>query len=441
MLLKELIQFSSTLRNPSSQLLEALIGGGRTTSGERVNPKTALTVSAYFDAIRAISEDIGKIPCPVYRRLKPRGKQKIDRHPVHRILNQSPNPDMTPMTWRSLMLEHAMGWGNGYSYIERYDDGRGTPRWVWPLNPEKVMVWRTTDGRITYQYRDEFNKEKWYEAWEIFHLHGLGFDGLTGYSIAHMAREALGLAKAQEKSGAALFGRGSRPALAIRLTKPKTPEALRQFRENWEQMYGGASRDWTTAILPTEIGDITPIAQPNKDAQWIEARIYSVQEVARWFRMPPHMLGDLSHGSYANITDERISYVQNTLTTWMVYAEQEAERKLLLPSERDALLVEHMADGLLRGDIKSRFEAHRMAREMGAKSANDIRADENENPIAPDDGGDVLYVPANMQPLKNMIHTSTDQNVPTQEEVQSARIAFMREVRKQLRARPFLCPN
>jgi len=437
---RELLKFGSTLRDPSPALYEALTGGNPTTSGESINARTALTVSAYFDGVRAISEDIAKVPCPVYRRMRPRGKEKLLNHPAHRILNVAPNPEMSPMAWRALMLSHAMGWGNGFSYIERYEDGRGTPRWVWPLSPETMTVWRMQDGSILYQYRDEHGQEHWYESWEIYHLHGLGFDGVVGYSVAYLARETLGLAKAQEKSGAALFGRGSRPGGVIMLPAKKTKEALKEFRALWEEMYGGANRDWTTAILEPGM-EYRPISQPNKDAQWIESRIHSVQEVARWLRMPPHMLGDLSHGSYANITDERIAYVANTLTTWMAYADQENMRKLLLPSERDTLLIEHVVDGLLRGDIKMRYEAHRIAREGGWKSANDVLDDENENPIPAEEGGDILYVPKNMQPLKNMLDTPTDQNVPTQEEVQSARIAFMREVRKQLKVRPFLCPN
>lgn len=411
-------------------MINVLTGGSQTVSGERISPKTALGVSAYFGGIRAISEDIAKIPCPVYRRLTPRGKEKLPKHPVHRILNVAPNLEMSPMTWRSTMLSHAMNWGGGFSLIERWEDGRGTPRYCWPLSPENVTLWRLDDGNIGYRLITPTGNMQWYEPWEIYHLHGLGFDGLTGYSIAQFAKQSLGLATAQEKSGAALFGRGSRPGGIVKTPVKLGKEAGEQFRENWEEMYSGANRDWTTAILPPGY-DYMPITQPNKDAQWIESRLFSVQEVARWLRMPPHLLGDLSKGTFGNIADERISYVENTLTTWMAYAEQEAMRKLLLPSEVDTHLVEHMVNGLLRGNTEGRFSAYATGRQWGWLSVDDIRERENENPL-PDGQGDVYLIPANMIPADQVGQASPDNDVPTDEDIDDARAGFRREFRRHL---------
>jgi len=397
MILREFMQTRASFKSPSPDLYAAFTGDWppRTASGETINPRTALGVAAYFGAIRAISEDVAKIPCPAYRRLPRRGKEREPAMAVHRIFNVEPNPDMTPMVWRSLTLQHAMGWGNGYSAIEFEPGSTERPRYVWPVDPARVIVQRNKATRaIEYLVTDDDGTAVVIPAWQMFHVHGMGPNGLTGYSIARMARETLGLAMAEEKAGAALFGRGSRPGGILTLARELTKEAHRAFRERWESEYGGAQRNWTTAILGPGM-DYKPIAQPNKDAQWIEGRGFSVVEICRWFRMPPNKLAHLDKASYNNIAEENISYVGDTLTAWMAYVEQEAIRKLIPQSQRELFFVEHMVNGLLRGDIEKRNMAYSTARQWGWLSVDDIREFENMNPL-PDGQGDMYLVPLNM---------------------------------------------
>ena len=395
MILNKLIELRSSLASPSEALYEALTGGGgRTVSGERVNPEKALGISAYFGAIRAISEDVGGLPLPVYLRLT-RGKKKLIEHPVYPLLNKSANRDMSAIVWRALMLHHALGWGNGYSEIET--NRGGEPIGLWPLDPRKVTPKWSDNHELFYVVQQSTGGQVVILPERMFHLHGLGFDGITGYSIAEYAKQTLGLAIAEEKAGAALFGNSSRPAGVLRHPNKVDEKEGKKFKKEWEESFGQGSENFhKTAVLPLGM-EWQSIAQPNKDAQWIEARQFSVVEIARWFRMPPHKLQDLTRGTYSNIDAQNIEYVVDTLTSWMIYFEQEVNRKLLVRTQDAQIFAEHLTAGLLRGDIATRFEAHAVARQWGWASANDVRELENQNPL-PGDQGDMYLVPMNMVP-------------------------------------------
>lgn len=198
--LKRWVERRASLRNPTDWLVGALTGGDRTVSGETVGPDKALTLSAYYAAIRAISEDVAKLPLILYKTLKPRGKQRMTGHPLYRLLHDEPNREMSSMTFRETMTLHAINWGNGLAEIVRDSTGRAVA--LWPLDPTRVRIERGEDKRIRYVVAPAGNGETVIlESTNVFHLHGLGFDGLTGYSVAHLARESIGAALAAEKTG------------------------------------------------------------------------------------------------------------------------------------------------------------------------------------------------------------------------------------------------
>jgi len=425
MILEKLVERRATLRNPTPALWEALTGGaGPTASGERVSPRTALSVSAYFAAIRAISEDVAKLPCPVYQEL-PRGRKKLPDHSVSQLLNVAPNEEMGAMTWRATGFQHAMGWGGGFSAIQFTGDGL-TPFAVWPLDPSLVALHRFDDGTLVYRFSDPQQGPLYLDARQVFHVHGLGSNGLTGYSIAEQARETLGLAKAQEKAGAALFGSGSRPGGVLSTPMKLQPETRRELREQWDKLFAGASNTAKTAILHAGF-TWTPVATPNKDAQWLEARQFSVEEIARWFRMPPHKLQDLTHGTYSNIEHENISYVVDTLTSWSTYFEQEVARKLLSPRERAAgLYVRHNFNALLRGATAERFEAHQKAIYAGWKTRNEVRELEEMNPLPDDQQGDESLIPVNMMLASKAGETMSSDEVTTELSDTDRRLSWLK---------------
>jgi HK97 family phage portal protein len=227
----------------------------------------------------------------------------------------------------------------------------------------------------------------------VLHIHGLGFDGLTGYSVAHLARESIGAALAAEKSGAALFGNSSRPDAVLEHPGVMGDTAHKMLRKEWEAKYRGPENAHRLAILEEGI-TFKAISIPNKDAQWIEARQFMVSELCRWLRIPPHKVHDLTHGTYTNIQHQAIEYVVDTLQPWLIRWEQEIARKLI--PKRAPLFAEHLVDGLLRGDTEARFKAYRTAILSGWMSRNEARELENMNPR---EGLDTFLEPLNTGPV------------------------------------------
>jgi len=264
---------------------------------------------------------------------------------------------------------------------------------LWPLDPNRVRIDRGPDKRLRYTAWDDTGRAVVLAARDVLHLHGLGFDGVTGYSVAHLAREGIGAALAAERSGAALFGNG-----AVGLGVLETPgelglDAAQRLRESWEEAYRGSSKHHKTAILEQGL-TWKPTAIPNKDAQWIEAREFGVSELARWLRIPPHKIGMLKDATFSNIEEQSREYVTDSLQPWLVRWEQEIARKLL-PIKSD-LFAEHLVDGLLRGDTEARFNAYRTAILAGWMSRNEARAIENLNPV---EGLDTFLEPLNTGPV------------------------------------------
>lgn len=388
----------STLRDPDDRFYEAL-AGQLTVSGERVNEGSAFGLAAYYAAIRCISEDIAKLPLILYERLNPRGKRRATDHPLYRVLHNQPNPTQAAMPFWETLIQHALAWGNGYAEILKWDLGlasRPTAQ-LHLLDPTRVTVKRQADGTIYYEIRRQGSVEPARLPSErMFHLHGLGFDGVQGYSIARMARESLGFGLAAQTSGSAFFGNASRPGGILEHPAVFKGPEYDQFKKSWDEAYGGPSRSNKTAIL-TRGMTFHALTHANKDAQWIEARKFSVTEVARWFRIPPHKIEDLDNAHYNNIEHSAIEYVVDALLSWSTRIVQEIWLKLIPLEQQDRFFAEHLIAGLLRGDLASRYAAYAVARQWGWKSANDIRELENENPLSGDQG-DMYLVPMNMVP-------------------------------------------
>ncbi len=408
----------STLRNPDPWLVDAFTGGRTSASGEVVNPSTSLGLSAYFASIRAISEDEAKLPFPVFKRTGDRNKDRVQNHFVSRLLNDEPNPEMSGMQWREAMGGNAMGWGGGFSEIVR--DGLGRAVELWPLSPDSVSIQRQRTGfvngvpQFTLVYRvtrKPGDSPVILDQSSVFHLHGFGFDGITGYSVAQLAKQSIGLGLATEKSGASFFGNSSRPDGI--LVTPEGKNLKKNGRENlkkaWDATYGGAGKSHQTAVLEGGV-KWQSISIPNEDAQWIETRQFNVEDIARWFRIPPHKIQHLLRSTFSNIEQQSIEYVTDTLMAWLVRWEKEVQRKLIPEDEKDTFFAEHIIEGLLRGDIDTRFKAYSTARQWGWFSVNDIRALENLNGIG--EKGDVYLVPLNMQSATDALKPPTTPSEP-----------------------------
>jgi HK97 family phage portal protein len=386
----------SDIRNPRLWLQEWAAGGRATATGQYVGPETAMQLSCYFAAIRNISEDVAKVPLITYRRLSPRGKARATDHPIYTLLHDSPNPEMGSMAFREALNQAALGWGNGYAHIRR--NRKGLAEALYPIHPSRVEIKRDKKTRgLFYKVNSDpgalardIPQAVAYEPSEIFHVHGLGSDGLQGYSVARLAAESLGLGLSMQEWAARFFGQGTTTSGIVTHPEKISDEAYKRLSEEWKEARAGLPNAWKTMILEEGM-EWKPIAIPPEDSQLLQSRRFTVEEMARWFRIPPHKLQHLDRATFNNIESLNIQYVGDSLHPWMARWEEEILRKLL--NSNPEMFAEHLVVGLLRGDEKSRSTFYAKMFAIGTMSQNDIRDAENQNPI---DDGDVYYVPSNL---------------------------------------------
>lgn len=396
----------SDLLKPKNWLLEWSMGGGRRTqAGESISPQSALGISAYYACLRAISEDIAKLPLILYHR-EPRGKSRAREHSLYPILHDQANPDMGSMEFRQLLQHWACGWGNGYAEIAQVS---GRPGALYPIHPSRVQIVRFPENPNIRVYRVQNDDGSWVgiPSSQMFHLRGLG-DENGGYSVARIAAESLGLSMAAQTFSASFFGNSASLCGVLSHPASLSPEARKLLRNEWTELYGGPYAAGKPAILEEGM-KWERIGIPPDNAQLIESRQFQIEEICRWFRMPPHKIQHLLRSTFSNISHQAIEYVVDTLTPWFTRWEQEIQRKLLV-GEPD-YFAEHLALGLLRGDDASRIAFYNGMFMIGAMSQNDIREAENFNWIGPE--GDVYYVPLNMIRSKDAAEGKRGEPTPT----------------------------
>ncbi len=373
---------------------------GNSTSGKIVTERTSMQMTAVYACVRILSEAVAGLPLHMYE-YKDDGKEKAIKNPLYFLLHDEPNPEMTSFIFRETLMTHLLLWGNAYAQIIR--NGKNEVVALYPLMPNKMSVERDDKGEIYYvynRYQDEaktgdlgtviLKKE------DVLHIPGLGFDGLVGYSPIAMAKNAIGLAIATEEYGSKFFANGAAPSGV--LEHPGTIKDPTKVREAWLSQFGGSSNSGKVAVLEEGM-KYTPISISPEQAQFLETRKFQINEIARIFRVPPHMIGDLEKSSFSNIEQQSLEFVKYTLEPWIIRWEQALSRALLSSDEKKKYFFKFNVDGLLRGDYQSRMNGYAIARQNGWMSANDIRELENLDKIPVEEGGDLYLVNGNMLPL------------------------------------------
>ena len=365
---------------------------GTSSSGKAVNEKTALQTTAVYACVRILAETIASLPFHTYRYTL-NGKEKAIEHPIYYLLHSEPNPEMTSFVFRETLMSHLLLWGNAYAQIIR--DGRGRVLGLYPLLPNKVIVNRNQHGELVYQYEKE-GQTYFLRSYEVLHIPGLGFDGLIGYSPIAMAKNAVGMAIATEEYGAKFFANGANPGGV--LEHPGVVKDPARIRESWNAVYQGSSNAHRVAVLEEGM-KFQSIGIPPEQAQFLETRKFQLNEIARIFRIPPHMIGDLEKSSFSNIEQQSLEFVMYTLDPWVVRWEQAIQRALFSETEKRQYFAKFNVDGLLRGDYQSRMNGYAVGRQNGWLSSNDIRELENLNRIPAELGGDLYLINGNMTKL------------------------------------------
>ena len=363
---------------------------GMTASGAQVDPESAMGVSAVLACVVLLSDTIASLPLHIYRRRADAGKERVSDHPLSDILHTQPNVYQTAFEFRQMMQSHVLLRGNAFARV--VPGPRGAVDQLLPLHPDHVTVERLADGNLVYRYNPG-DGEQLYSQEDIFHLRGPVCDknGVCGISVIDLQRESVGGAMAVQQYGNRFLGNDARPSVVLTHPGQLGADGQKVLKDGWRRAQGGGNNH-SVAVLEEGM-DIKSISVSPEQAQFLQTRKFSITDIARIFRVPPHMIGDLEKATFSNIEHQSLDFVVHSLRPWLVRWEQAITRDLIL--QKRAFFAEHVVDGLLRGDVASRYNSYAIARQWGWLSVNEIRALENKNPIP---GGDTYLQPLNMEP-------------------------------------------
>ena len=375
---------------------------GRSISGQFVNEESALRVAAVYACVRILAESIASLPLHVYE-YKNNGKEKAINHPLYFLLHDAPNPEMTSFIFREMMITHLLFYGNTYSQICR--DGFGNVMGLYPLISKRMTLERNSNGEKVYRYmpttgeNEHMQKSTTIEftARDILHIPALGFDGIQGYSPIAVARNAIGVAIATEEFGAKFFENDARPSGILK--HPGTIKNPNKLRDSWQSAFSGVNHG-KTAVLEEGVQYET-ISIPPDDAQFLDTRKFQIAEIARIFRIPPHMLADLERATFSNITHQSLEFVMYSLMPWLVRLEQGFNKALFRKDEQGKYFVKFSVEGLLRGDYETRMKGYAIAIQQGIMSVNEVRELEDFNPLSDAEGGNLHLCNGNMAKLQD----------------------------------------
>lgn len=380
----------SVLITTPQQLEEALKGGSLSASGQSVTPDSAMRVAAVYACVRIISGAVATLPLHIKRRVDERTRADASDHDLWRILRRRPNQWQKPAVFRRMMQAHLLLRGNAYALIIR---SRGKVLALVPMHPDRVECSQNDDLSLSYVFtRANGTKIKLAQS-EVFHLVGLTLDGVHGVSPITFARETIGLSLSMENHGATVFKNGARVSSVLTHPEKLGKEAADFLRASLEDYRSGGDSEGKALILEEGM-KMEPVAMTAEDAQWIEGRKFSRSDIAMFFGVPPSMMGDntASDSNWGTGLEQKsIGFVAYTLEDHLTMWEEGINYDLISDEEPE-LYAKFNRSALVKGDIKTRWEAHVKALQWGVKSPNEIRKLEDENPR---DGGDIYYDPPN----------------------------------------------
>lgn len=392
--------FDPTVPDEHDIIRERLLdNGGGIFTGRSVNEEKALGFVPVLAAVRLRAETVASLPLPVYRRLS-RGKTVNRNHRAYSMLHDQANPEMSAFVFRETMQGFLEGWGNAFAEIEYDTDG--FPLHLWPLSPARMQVGRE-DGKLVYLYRTLEGEEQKLNRRQVYHVPGMGWNGLVGFSRIQMARQAIALGLAAEEMAGRFYQNDARPGVVLMHPNELSVDASKRLAESFDATHSGLKNKHRTAVLEEGM-TIETVGFPAEDAQLIEQQKWSVEQVARIFNVPPHLLHHLDRATFNNIEEMGLNFVTYSLRPDLVRWEQQIKMQLLGAWPKGGEFTadtnhfaEFNVEGLLRGKITDRMAAYWQRFQMGSLSPNEIRELENQNPI---DGGDEYFRPANLNPLE-----------------------------------------
>lgn len=384
--------------HPRDPALAAMFGlGADTHSKINVTEDTAMRFSAVYAAIRIIAETVASLPIKVFERKAGGGRAEVSSHPVSTLMAVEPNRDMTPMVYRETSQSHILSWGNSFDEIVM--NGRGEAVELIPRHPSRVRPFRSNSGMLQYDITYDSGENRTLDRSQVMHVPGLGGDGIVGWSPIRLMRESIGMGLAAERFGARFYGNAARPSMVAKHKGVLGDEAYARLKKDLDNQY---SADNSHGVLLFEDDmDVTILTMPLEEAQFLESRKFQVVDIARIYRIPPHMLAEMDRATFSNIEQQSLDFEKHTLRPWLVRREQEVNRKLFSGRQKGRYFIKHVVEGLLRADINTRFSAYAMAFQNGWLNIDEIREREDLNPL-PDGQGQVYVIPLNLQPVDDI---------------------------------------
>jgi HK97 family phage portal protein len=407
-------------------------------AGVTVTEDTALTLAEWWACVNVIARTVAALPWHVYER------SSAGREPVNGmvawLLNNQPNPEITAFSFREALMAHVLNWGNGYAEIQR--DGAGRPVALWLLTPDRVCVERDASGAIVYEVRGHDGAQSTLSQGDVLHLHGLGFDGLVGYSPVRMAARSIGIGIAQDTFAGSFYANGTQMGALVEMSASMRKDQIDDAERYYNERHGGPDKAFRVKVAPTGT-KVHPMGMPMTDAQFIESRGFSVTAAARWLGVPPHKIADLTRSTNNNIEHQGIEFVTDAIVPWAVRLEQEANAKLFGARAQGRVYTKLAVSALMRGDSKARAEFYRTMTQIGAMSINEVRELEDLNSIGA--AGDAHLVQLNQTTLEYLVENpdakagdaapavepTAEPPKPTTNVIRAEALAWAREQRKQ----------
>lgn len=385
---------STTLANPATWLVESF--GGATDAGVSVTSQTAMRASAVYACVTLIAKTIASLPLKVYRR-KPNGDAvEVAETVPYYLLHDEPNPAMTSCVWREYLTANILLGGNAYAVIGRDQANRVVD--LFPIPWHAVTPARQKSGRNTYMVDLGDGTKEVFDQSDMLHIPGLGFDGLKGMSvISYGARQAVGLALATEAHGSRLFSNGARLGVVLKHPKSLSKDAQTRLGQQFDQQHSGLPNAFKTLVLEEGL-DVSNVTMTSEDAQFLDTRRFQVEDVARFFGVPPHMIGhtDKQTSWGTGVEQNTLGFLIFTIIPWLTRFEQEFNRKLF---PRSPFYAQFKHQGLMRGDSKARADYYASGHQNGWLTTNEIRKSEDLPPVP---GGDTLFVQVNLAPMQQV---------------------------------------
>ena len=364
---------------------------GKTKSGVSVTKQNALTIAAFYAGVRVYADAISMLPKGIIKEQNG-SKIKDKKHPLYKLVSSEPNALMTNFVLWQIIIPQIILWGNGVCVIE-FEKGSHRPKSIIPVHFSRVKI-NLMDGILVYSIKIDGQKDLVLDQSNILHFRGLG-DEIVGKSVLDYAADSLGVGKAAEDFGGAFFGNGANMGGILSTDQILSDSAIKNIRDSWNKNNGGISNAQKTAILEQGL-KFQAMTVPPDSAQFLETRKFSVTDVARWLKLPPHVLGDLERATFSNIEQQDLNLVKHSILPYVVNIEQELNRKLLRETEKGTYYFKMNLEGLLRGDITTRVDAYTKLIQNGVMTPNEVRAKEDMNPL---DGLDSTWMQTNTAPV------------------------------------------